>query len=525
MRIKQMILDIKKLICHTLAPIQYRERAMRHLFQVLLIGIVFSIFFNFAMSPRKAHAYESRKISERVKYSKSSSVKELEMSLLRHIRLIHRKMDSDALQAFFRKFPRKDGRHDKGEKEDDKKPPCEKPLTPEEIEAQKAAEASKQITNGLAETQKASPLGLVASFTTDGNLVHQAFTYDQALSGILFLKQNQMPSAKKILDFYNSQWKDTAFYTVYNSQAVDGPKVEDAKTLGATAWIGLFSLHYYKMTGDASALELATKIGKWAAQSVPHYDGGLAMGDGLSGIWSSIFSTENNLSYYGLAHGLSKLAASDADKALFESEKVGVENWLKIWGYDAGEGVFERGRGDENNSFDTNSWAILVLGPEKLSTLFGIDMDPANTISSNLVKTTEDLFTVQDDGSFEGDILTAKGFDFSDNFNAQQLSRPGMKWVEGTNHMVVAYQMLANYWTSKNNSIADYYKKRADYFLSRNADNAVRLNGTLSYHYTDSIPRTQIFYDINTWRTPNGPGIGSTAWVYLALNKINPFEL
>ncbi len=204
---------------------------------------------------------------------------------------------------------------------------------------------------------------------------------------------------------------------------------------------------------------------------------------------------------------------------------TGVEGWLKLWAYDANEGVFERGRGDENNSFDTNSWAILALGPEKLSSLFGIDTDPANTITSNLVKTTEDQFAVQNDGSFGGNLLTAKGFDFSDGFNAQQLSRPGMKWVEGTNHMVIAYQTLANYWKSKNNTISAYYKQRADYFLGRNADNAVSQNGSLSYQYTDSVPRTQIFYDISSWKTPSGPGLGATTWAYFALNKLNPFDI
>ncbi len=511
-----MKLDIVQRVCHTLAPLGYRERFMKQLFQALVIGIIFSVFFSLALSPRKAHAYENKLIHAKQKHTKSSSIKELEDSLLRNIRLLNQKFDSNALQAFLQKFPRGRGGECK---------PHEKPLTPEEVQAVKDAESSRQITSGLLESQKASPLGLVASFSNDTSLTNQAFTYDQALSGILFLKQGQTDSAKRILDFYMSQWKDTAFYTVYNSQDAQGAKVEDAKTLGATAWMGLFSLHYYKMTGDATALDLATKIGKWAANKVPHYDGGLAMGDDDSGIWSGIFSTENNISYYGLAKGLSTLASSEQDKQLFKSEMAGVEGWFKIWGYDANEGIFERGRGDENNSFDTNSWAILALGPEKLSKLFGIDTDPANTITSNLVKTTEDLFAVQGDGSFGGNLLTAKGFDFSDGFNAQQLSRPGFKWVEGTNHMVIAYQTLANYWKSKNNSISAYYKQRAEYFLGRNADNAVSQNGSLSYQYTDSVPRTQIFYDIASWKTPSGPGLGATTWAYFALNKFNPFDI
>lgn len=515
-----MNLAILQRVCHTLAPTINGEKFMRHLFQILVIGIVFSIFFNFAMTPRKAHAasnYEKSKNTSTLQ-TKAVSAQLLESNFSRQIRFLRSKWDIEAIAKLIRKI-RKHHRNDHHNPTD---PPGENPPPTEDPAITKSAQ---EIVNGLVEAQKQSPKGLIESFSQDTTLDNQAFTYDQALSGIVLLKQGQVEPAKKIFDFYNAAWKDTAFMTVYNSQDSAGPIIETAQTLGATAWMGLFSLHYYKMTGDTKGLELATKIGKWAAESVPHYDGGLAMGDGLSGIWSSIFSTENNLSYYALANGLSKMSVSDSDKALFESEKTGIENWLKIWAYDPNEGLFERGRGDENNAFDTNSWAINVLGVEKLNQLFGIDTDPNNGISSNLVKSIENSFGVQANGQFGGDILTAKGFDFSDAFNAQTVGRTGFKWVEGTQHMILAYNQLADYWKGKNNTTSKYYQDRAQHFMDLNATNAVTQDGQTSYLYTDSIPGTLIFYDINVWRTASGPGAAATSWVYFSLKDSNPFEI
>ncbi len=88
-----MNLDIEWRVCHTLAPELYRERFMRQLLQVLVIGIVFSVFFSLALSPRKAHAYESKLTQAKQKHSKSSSLKEFEDSFLRNIRLINQKLD------------------------------------------------------------------------------------------------------------------------------------------------------------------------------------------------------------------------------------------------------------------------------------------------------------------------------------------------------------------------------------------------------------------------------------------------
>ena len=195
------------------------------------------------------------------------------------------------------------------------------------------------------ENQNASPLGLVESYPDDPTLQNQGFTYDQALAGILMLEQGDKKGARKVFDFFNSQWEGEGF-------------------------------------------------------------------------WSNIFSVENNLSNYAVLKTLSSKAATQADRQFFSNELKGVTNWLKTQAYDATTGLFRRGAyGDPVKALDTNSWAILAIGPGNLKKDFGIDVEA-------LVSNIESTFAVQADGSFGQDALTAKGFDFSDSANASMIGRP-----------------------------------------------------------------------------------------------------
>ncbi len=376
---------------------------------------------------------------------------------------------------------------------------------------------AKPIYLGINENQKASPLGLVASYPDDPTLANQAFTYDQALAGILMLKQGDQQGAKKIFDFYNSQWDGDGFWTVYNTQSIEGAKVENEKIMGPSAWIALFALQYHSKTGDAKGLDLATKIGKWIS-GLPHRDGGAAMASG--GFFSSIFSVENNLSSYAILKILSSKAATKIDRQFFSSELQGVTSWLKTQAYDSAAGLFKRGAyGDPLKSLDTNSWAILVIGPSNLKKDFGIDVD---TLVSNI----ESTFAVQPDGSFGQDALTAKGFDFSDSANAAFIGRPGLSWVEGTNHMVDVYKKLASYFSkgaARDDSKSAYYATRADHFAGQNSNNSISRNGTLSYSYADTAG-AKMFLDNGNSRTASGPSVASSAWVYFSNYGFNPLS-
>ncbi len=380
----------------------------------------------------------------------------------------------------------------------------------------------------ISDNQAQSPLGLVESYPQDGN-INQGFTYDQALAGMTLLSQGDSAGAKKIFDFYNSQWDGTGFWTVYNTQSVNGSKVEFAKIMGPNAWMGLFCLSYYRETGDTNALDLAVNIGHWIS-SLPHSAGGVAMGADIPGNpnWGQIYSIENNLDYYAFLNLLVTKAPLQTDRDLFKTEFTNLKQWFQATTYDAASGLFKRGPSTNINdmtlSLDTNTWAISAIGIDGLKTLMNFNDQQL----SDFVGRIESNFAVQSDGSYGGNVLTAKGFDFAGALNAQLIqnqgiSRAGIKWVEGTNQMILVYEQLAVYYQTvvHNDTLAASYKARADYFTGLNSANLTP-DGK-SYFYTDS-PGTRVFWDSPFWNATPGAAVPSTAWVYFSINGFNPFN-
>ena len=378
------------------------------------------------------------------------------------------------------------------------------------------AQQRQAIYRWMIQNQQKSALGLVTSYPDHQEIEDQAFAYDQALAGIVLLKQGDTDAARKLFEFFQINWDGHGLWTVYNSEKSDGPKIEYLKIMGPNAWVGLFSLQYFAKTGDPRALRLATDIATWIA-ALPHRNGGVAMGDGED--WKNSYSVENNLNYFALLKYLSKNASSPSEREFFTREFVNLKKWFKHDAYNSGIGLFRRGAyRDSTQALDSNTWAILVFGPAELKKLFQVD-------ANYLIKKAESIFTVQEDGSFSENVLSAKGFDFSNAYNADLNQRHGIKWVEGTNQMTLAYKVMADHYLAKGpggKNKAFYYNNRYEYFLGRNADNRVSQNDTAGYLYTD-LPGAKVWADNPYWFASKGPSVAATAWVYFSLNGINPF--
>ncbi len=471
-------------------------------------------FFFFNTVPVWAYA-EPRRASER-ELGQGQDAGTFQDTFLRKTRLLQQKHELAALQEETEANTRRQG----GSPQTSDPAPASpnEEITESDIVLVEAAALDPDATliyNWTQQIQATSPLGLVVSYPEDPALANQAFTYDQALAGILFLKEGDAASAGKIFNFYNSLWNGTGFWTVYNSQDINGSKVEYSKIMGSNAWVALFALQYHSYTKDWRALVLATNIAKWI-KALPRRDGGVAMG-GAGTFWADKFSVENNLDYYAVTKLLSTRAATGTDKALFSNEKTAIKNWIKNQGYDSSTGLFRRGAyGDTVKALDTNSWAILALGVDAIKQDFGID-------PVALIQRIENIFVVQSDGSFGGDALHAKGFDFSDSINASGAGRLGLKWVEGTAQVIDVYKLLANYYSTRNSTKASYYRARASYFTGLNENDAVRGTGTLGYLYTDQAG-AQVFSDNLWWRTASGLSAASSAWVYFSTYSFNPFS-
>ncbi|MEI8344604.1 MAG: hypothetical protein WCG06_00860, partial [Candidatus Omnitrophota bacterium] len=409
-----------------------------------------------------------------------------------------------------------------------------------------------QTQAGMAALQDASPSGLLPDNPDDNSFVYhegnrqdwakiyaytQASTYEQAVIGIDFLKSGQNQRAKTLLDFFYAELHKetdagqafTGFYTLYNIDPVNWwKKYEWRKTLGETAWVALFALHYAEAVADpvekSRALELATAVGKWAAL-VPHLGGAVAMGmpDSQYG-W--VISVENNLDYYVICRELAQRAASAQDRALFATEAANNKNWLKASAYDPvrglfrGGGIADYGSGTvvwrNENPLDSNSWAIGAIGPQVLQDEFGINLD-------EFVGKIGASFAVSDNGTFGGSLGEAKGFDFGDGANAATLNRRGLKWFEGTQQMILAYKILARFHRATTPGKATYYENLARLFSMRNSDNALAVGAQIFYPYAD-VEGAQIFGYTNLWKTPYGwRDPNSNAWADLSELGISPF--
>ncbi len=406
--------------------------------------------------------------------------------------------------------------------------------------------------------QNGTPSGLIVSHPDDLNFIYhegvqqewakiyantQGYTYDQAVAGITMLNEavvygGPFTQAKKILDFYYAEWlaesaNFTGFWTVYNvDPAFAWKKYEWRKGLGENAWVALFCLKYYELQTDpaekAKGLALASAITKWIG-SLPHKDGAVAMGPNVPGSnpnYGNIYSVENNLDYYAVLKYLAVNASDAADRTAFQTELAGLTTWLKTQAYDPAAGLFRRGgrlntltnqmEWDPIKSLDVNSWAISAIGPETLAVDFGIDLDAFMTKIG-------ETFAVQPDGTFGGNILEAQGFDFSDFVNAAIIGRDGIQWVEGTNQMILAYQLVAEYYAATDRVKSCYYESLAAYFTSFNPEYAFIVGQNLSYPYA-SEAGVQIYADAGNWRTFFGQAAPSVGWVYFSLRGLNPFQ-
>jgi len=226
-----------------------------------------------------------------------------------------------------------------------------------------SAQQSAAIVLWFDQNQNRGTSGLIASYQENPEFIYhtdihgvlqkadwakiyantQAFTYDQALAGIVFLKQGKMDAAKKIFDFYYSQWQEerenfSGFWTVYSadpSPPLRWKKYEWRKGMGENVWMALFCLQYEKAVTDATektnSLDLAIAIGKWVSTLNHHEEGAVAMSPFNSSSetdFSKIYSVENNLDYYALLKALS-VKAPAADLEYFTKEFSNLKNWLK----------------------------------------------------------------------------------------------------------------------------------------------------------------------------------------------------
>ena len=353
--------------------------------------------------------------------------------------------------------------------------------------------------------------GLIISFEGDGGLSDQAFTYDQALSVIVFSYFKDYEPAKKILDFYlNRLEQKSGFYNGYYVSTREPS--EFTVHSGPNLWLGIAVLQYTRLSQDSSYLSIARNIARWITK-MQNEDSGKGLRGGPNTLW---YSTEHNLDGFAFFNMFYKTTQDN----FYHDAGLNILSWLKTNAYDNLDIPIKRGKGDATIATDTYAWSIASLGPQRLIDL-GMDPEAIMQFAQDNCG-VEVEFQRPDNGS-----VLVKGFDFA---RARHIARGGVISAEWTAQMALSYKLLSRYFALKEDIEKELiYKNKAEEYLEELSKMIISSpsrtgqgQGCLPYASSDSVDTG------HGWTTPKGKNTGSlsaTIYAILAYYGFNPLEL
>lgn len=351
--------------------------------------------------------------------------------------------------------------------------------------------------------------GLVTSFEGDRFLKDWAFTYDQSLSAQVFTLFGDYERARKIFDFYKfkAEKVDGGFVNAY--EVSSGNVTEYIVHSGPNIWLAIAILQYINRTKDTRYLDLALSIADWVI-AIQNQDEEYGIRGGPKINW---FSTEHNLDAYALFNMLE--AVTGYERYRIASQRT--LRWLKTHAYSSQAPPINRGKGDATIATDTFSWAICSIGPE---TLLKEGMNPEQIIE---YAQNNCAVTVQYKRP-DGEIVEVSGFDFS---KYTHLPRRGVVSTEWTAQMVVAYQVMADYFSKRNSfAKAEIYRQKANFYINELSKMLISSPSKIGQGEGCLPYASAAFVDTgHGWRTPKGDRTGSlaaTAYTIFASRNYNP---
>ena len=352
--------------------------------------------------------------------------------------------------------------------------------------------------------------GLVSSYEGDSAIEDWAFTYDQALAGIVFVYAGDLTNARAIFDFYLKAPKmdDGGVANAY--YASSGDVAEYIAHAGPNIWLGLALLHYTERTKDMRYLDFIKDIALWL-QSLRDNEGGLRGGKTIS--W---YSTEHNLDAYAFYGMLSALTKEET----YQKESQEILAWLNKNAFSRLHApAVKRGKGDATIATDTYAWSVTALGPVLLKR---IGMDPDAIIDFAIVQCGVNVEYKRPDGS----SVSIKGFDFAKH---EHLARGSVISCEWTAQMILAFKIMQEYYRSQGEGEkSQYYGQLTKSYISDLSKMIITSPSPMGQgefclpYASDELADTG-----HGWRTPQGNRTGSvsaTTYAILSIKGINPLK-
>ena len=353
-----------------------------------------------------------------------------------------------------------------------------------------------ELIKNLSDRIKDLPDGrgsLIKSFTDHS----QSYIYDQALAVIAFTKAGDQRSAQRLLKGLSSlQLKDGSLYFSYY---LDGkspyPKDGDKRFAGAIAWVALAATHYQNKFHQKEFVNFNKKILNYMNKEMLPIEIKGTVTRALRFAPSDIKETpwsENDTA--ALEHNLDAYAAfyhfGKTNKTAAWNKNVGELRQFILAMWDKGDSHFWSGAtiksGSINKSelyLDNQTWSLLALSKTDLK-----EIKPHDALELNC-----EIFMVNHEG------VTG----FMDSKPTRRPASSKFVWSEGSLGQILAMKKM----DKKCN------KKSSDDFLV-SVMKMKKKDGGIAYSTTTVNP------DFTT-----SSSVAGTAWMYFAINNINPFEV
>jgi len=290
--------------------------------------------------------------------------------------------------------------------------------------------------------------GLVLSYDNDFALMDVGFTYDQALSAFNLMHLQEFEKAKRIFNFYSTRAEKVqgGFANAYD--IINGKVSEYIVHSGPCIYLGMAMLKYETITKDKAYRKTVLEIADWLLTLQERLnDGALPGGPEID--WAG---TEQNLAGYIFFKNLYSITGLKK----YDIAKRRIYDWLIDHAYDRKLKRFNRGANDRMIATDALALSIIALGPEGL---LEMRIDPEDLIKC----AEENCKTIVKVKNAFGKNINVTGFDFS---APSSVGRTGVISVEWTGQMVIALGRLSSYYKTKGNTNkADYYERKANYYL------------------------------------------------------------
>jgi hypothetical protein len=355
--------------------------------------------------------------------------------------------------------------------------------------------SNQEILNNLRSriVSNGNDLTFIQSFTEG----QQSYIYDQALAVITFTKARDKKTARRLLrGLANVQKKDGSLYFSYYLNGTSPyPAEGDRRYAGAIAWVALAAVHYQQEFHSQEFVAFNLKLLSWLRSEIKPFSmnetsfAALRFGpsDIASTPWkeSETAALEHNLDAYSAFTHFSRLNPDHPWKNEIASlRKFIFSMWDKNRSHFWSGANIRTGKINKDELYlDNQTWSLLALGPEDLK-----EIEPAKALALNC----ESLYV-------EHEGITG----FADSKPTTGPMRFEFVWSEGTLGQVMAMEKMSFRCDSK----------RTDEIIS-SIKKMSRPDGGIAYATKTSNP------DFTT-----SSSVAGTAWLYFAINRINPFEL